>query len=243
MSVAQRPSAVPPSSASLPRLGFVDRARAADRFLAVDMSYERAHAFRSALEALSTGELGEVYAAELVFHNAYAPDKGWSLDPDLAGGGCVMDLAPHLVGLALAAMPGAEIGSVESRLFAQGEPVSTPGRTLEDHTEALLTTTDGRAVRIACSWRHNAGKDADIRATFHTPRAAVSVRNTRGAFFDFRCAVLRGSTREVIASPHDDWGGRAAAAWAHRLATDNSFDPRAERAVEIAHVIDRIYER
>jgi predicted dehydrogenase len=42
-----------------------------------------------------------VFAVDLVFHNAYGPDKPWFYDPELSGGGCVMDLGVHLVDLAL----------------------------------------------------------------------------------------------------------------------------------------------
>jgi predicted dehydrogenase len=50
---------------------------------------------------MRSGELGRVFAVDLVFHNAYGPDKPWFYDPELAGGGCVMDLGVHLVDLAL----------------------------------------------------------------------------------------------------------------------------------------------
>ena len=37
--------------------------------------------------------------------------------------------------------------------------------------------------------------------------------------------------------------GRAAADWAQRLAAGERFDPAAERLVDVAHVLDRIYGR
>jgi predicted dehydrogenase len=39
---------------------------------------------------------GRSTPAELVFHNAYGPDKPWFRDPALSGGGCVIDLGTHL---------------------------------------------------------------------------------------------------------------------------------------------------
>ena len=51
------------------------------------------------------------------------------------------------------------------------------------------------------------------------------------------------STRETLAIPPDDWGGRAAADWAERLAAGDRFDPEAERLVDVASVLDRIYQR
>ena len=79
----------------------VDAARAADRLLGVDLSYRFTAGMRRIREVVRSGALGRVYAADLVFHNAYGPDKPWFYDPALSGGGCVMDLGVHLVDLAL----------------------------------------------------------------------------------------------------------------------------------------------
>jgi hypothetical protein len=46
-----------------------------------------------------------------------------------------------------------------------------------------------------------------------------------------------------LATPPDAWGGRAAADWARRLAQGARFDPQAERLVDVARVLDRIYGR
>jgi hypothetical protein len=43
--------------------------------------------------------------------------------------------------------------------------------------------------------------------------------------------------------PPDEWGGRAAVAWAQQLATSPGFDPQAMQLVELAKVLDRIYAR
>jgi len=47
----------------------------------------------------------------------------------------------------------------------------------------------------------------------------------------------------VLAEPPDAWGGRAAVAWAQRLARDPGFDPAIADVVEVAAVLDRIYGR
>ncbi|HLL45827.1 MAG TPA: Gfo/Idh/MocA family oxidoreductase, partial [Longimicrobiaceae bacterium] len=81
--------------------GVVDAARAADRLLEVDLSYRFTEGMRRIRDAVRSGALGRVFAADLVFHNAYGPDKPWFYDRSLSGGGCVMDLGVHLVDLAL----------------------------------------------------------------------------------------------------------------------------------------------
>src|SRR3954471_10170544 len=79
----------------------LEAARAADRLLAVDLSYRHVEALRAAHEQVAGGAIGQLHTIDLVFHNAYGPDKPWFTDPELAGGGCLIDLGTHLIDLAL----------------------------------------------------------------------------------------------------------------------------------------------
>lgn len=220
----------------------VAAARAADVLLGVDLSYRHAAAFATAVDLVRSGTLGRVYAADLVFHNAYGPDKAWFTDAALSGGGCVIDLGTHLVDLAVEALQ-AKVDAVSAVLFAAGEPVVDPTRTVEDYAEARLVTADGAVVRIACSWFLPAGADAVIHARFHGTAGGVSVRNVDGSFYDFTCDRFDGRSAQRLADPPDDWGGRALIAWARALAADGSFDAAVESVVEVASVVDRIYGR
>jgi predicted dehydrogenase len=211
----------------------VEAARAADRLLGVDLSYRHVEAVRSAVDAVRSGRLGEVFAADLVFHNAYGPDKEWFYNPQLAGGGCVIDLGLHLVDLALWAL-GGEVESVSSHL--RGEPV-------EEFATAELELDSGAVVRLACSWNLHAGCDCVFEASFYGEDATVSARNVGGSFYDFRADLARGRTRETLAEPPDDWGGCALVEWARRLAAGARFDPGAQELVRVAEVVDRIYGR
>jgi predicted dehydrogenase len=221
----------------------VDAARTADRLLAADFSYRFTEAMRRIRDIIRSGELGPIYAADLVFHNAYGPDKAWFYDPALSGGGCVMDLGVHLVDLALWGLDFPEVSGVFSKLFAKGEPLQLRPQQVEDYAIATMELTTGAAVQIACSWRLQAGCDAIISATFYGPNGGVSLRNVNGSFYDFVAERYRGTSRETLATPPDDWGGLAAADWAARLAAGEDFDPEAERLVDVARIIDRIYER
>ena len=219
----------------------VDAARAADRLLAVDLSYRFTEGMRRIRELIQAGELGRVYAVDLVFHNAYGPDKGWFYDPALAGGGCVMDLGVHLADLALWALGFPGITDVSSQLLAGGEPLSPD--TVEDYAVANLSLEGGASVRLACSWRLPAGVDAIISAAFYGTGGGAALRNVGGSFYDFTAERYRGTASETLSSPPEEWGGRAAADWAERLARGARFDPEAERLVEVAAVLDRIYGR
>jgi predicted dehydrogenase len=198
---------------------------------------------RRVRELIASGALGRVYAADLVFHNAYGPDKPWFYDPALSGGGCVIDLGVHLVDLALWALDFPEVASVSGRLFAGGEPLGGRTDRVEDYADAVIELASGASVRLACSWRLPAGRDAVISAAFYGTEGGAGLRNLDGSFYDFTAERFRGAAREALSGPPDAWGGRAAADWAARLAAGERFDPAACRLVDVARVLDRIYGR
>jgi predicted dehydrogenase len=219
----------------------VDAARAADRLLAVDFSYRFTAGMQAIAPLVRDGALGRVHAVDLTFHNAYGPDKPWFSDPAQSGGGCVMDLGVHLVDLALWALGWPEVETVESRLLAGGAPLQ-PGR-CEDYAVATLVLAGGAVVRLACSWRLQAGREAVIAADFYGTQGGAALRNVDGSFYDFTAQRFIGTAAETMVAPPDAWGGRAAADWAQRLAAGEGHDPEAERLVDVARVLDRIYGR
>ncbi len=82
-----------------------------------------------------------------------------------------------------------------------------------------------------------------ISAEVHGETGGARVSNIGGSFYDFRAERLLGTQRQVLVEPPDPWGGRAGVDWARRLAAGERFDPEAERLVEVARVLDRIYGR
>jgi predicted dehydrogenase len=223
--------------------GVVEAARAADRLLAVDLSYRFTAGMQAIRALVAAGALGRVHAVDLVFHNAYGPDKPWFYDPALAGGGCVMDLGVHLVDLALWTLGFPSVEDVQARLFAAGEPLAARPDRVEDYAVATLTLEGGTVVRLACSWRLHAGRDAVIEAAFYGTEGGAALKNVGGSFYDFTAERYRGTASETLAGPPDAWGGRAAADWALRLAAGERFDPAVERLVAVAEALDRIYGR
>jgi predicted dehydrogenase len=221
----------------------VEAARAANRLLGVDLSYRFTSGMQRIRELVQRGELGTVYAADLVFHNAYGPDKPWFYDPRLAGGGCLIDLGIHLVDLALWTLDFPRVEGATGRLFARGAPLCAPAEMVEDYAEARLDLATGSTVRLACSWNLPAGRDAVIEATFYGTRGGAALRNVNGSFFDFTAERFRGTARETLSTPPDDWGGRAAVEWVRRLAAGGEYDPAVERIVDVATTLDAIYGR
>jgi predicted dehydrogenase len=221
----------------------VEAARRADRLLAVDLSYRFTRGMRAIRDLVAEGALGRIFAADLVFHNAYGPDKAWFYDPALSGGGCVMDLGVHLVDLALWTLGFPKVTAVTAALSKAGAPLQRPPHEAEDHAFATLELDTGAIVRLACSWRLHAGRDAEISAAFYGSEGGAALRNIDGSFYDFAAERFQGTSRAPLAAPPDDWGGRAAEDWARQLAAGQGFDADCERLVEVAQVLDRIYGR
>jgi predicted dehydrogenase len=221
----------------------VDAARHADRLLGVDLSYRHLEAVDAMRKVIDAGEIGTVYAVDLVFHNAYGPDKPWFTDRTLAGGGCLIDLGIHLVDLGLWLLDWPEVAGATTRMFARGEPVSADADVVEDHVMARVDLADGRTMNVACSWFLHAGRDAVIEATFHGTDGSVALQNVDGSFYDFRAVRHHRTTSEVLALPPDDWSGRAAVAWAQRLASGIGFDQACEEHVRVAAALDEVYGR
>ncbi|WP_174278725.1 Gfo/Idh/MocA family protein, partial [Sphingomonas bacterium] len=197
----------------------VDAARQADRLLGVDFSYRHTAGMRAIAPLLRAGALGDLFAIDLTFHNAWGPDKPWFYDRALAGGGCVMDLGVHLVDLALwsQGFP-ALAGPVAAELRAGGQPLSPGSGEVEDYASAQFRLANGVVVRLTCSWRLHAGREAVIEAAFYGTGGGAMLRNVGGSFYDFEVLRFDGTRAETLTSGPDEWGGRAAADWARRLA-------------------------
>jgi len=217
----------------------VAAAERADRLLGVDFSYRHTAAMAAIAPLIRDGALGPVHAVDLTFHNAYGPDKPWFYDKALSGGGCVMDLGVHLVDLALWVFGFPEVVQVDAHLMSGGRALAAGE--VEDYAVATIRLANGPLVRLACSWRLQAGREAVIEAAFYGAAGGAALRNVNGSFFDFTAERFHGTRAEPLAGPPDAWGGRAAADWAERLAAGERFDPAAKQLVAVADALDRIY--
>ena len=222
----------------------VKASKKADKLLAVDLSYRYTKAFKAIYDLIQSGEIGDVYAVDLVFHNAYGPDKKWFYDIKKSGGGCVMDLGIHLVDLALWSLDFPKITEVKSQLFHKGQKLTSFEEKVEDFASVAMTTEKDQAINLECSWHVSAGKDAVIEAKFYGTQGGAAFKNINGSFYDFSAERYHGTSTEVLVSPPDDWSGRAGVVWVENLLTKNQFDQKtAEEFIKTAEVIDRIYGR
>jgi len=219
----------------------VDVARDTDHLLGLDLSYRHLAGAADVRHLVQSGALGNVFACDVTFHNAYGPDKAWARNRALAGGGCLIDLGVHLVDLALWMLDFPEVTHVTSRLFAGGRPFRPVSGGVEDYVSARLDLDTGTTVSLSCSWNLAAGQEAVIRVAFYGTRGGAAIENVNGSFYDFRTERYRGTSRDILTSPPDPWGGRAIVEWASRLGVNPGFDPAAHEFVTVADVLDRVY--
>ncbi|MGH7871409.1 MAG: Gfo/Idh/MocA family protein [Candidatus Binatia bacterium] len=220
----------------------IHAAHRANRLLGVDMSYRFVRGVKKIKQLTSAGAIGEIYAFDLLFHNAHGPDKTWYYDSQLSGGGCVIDLGIHLVDLALWILDFAPVRQVSSRLFVQGKPWRKNDRPLEDYAVARLDFYGGATANLACSWNLPAGKEAVIGMSLFGTKGGLAIHNIGGSYFDFRTERYHGTASEILDEAPDAWGGGAALAWLEQLAISSAHNAKIEQAQKVAEVIDAIYE-
>jgi predicted dehydrogenase len=223
----------------------IEAANTADKLLAVDLSYRHVDGAPAIKELISSGDLGEIFAVDLVFHNAYGPDKPWFFDPKMSGGGCLIDLGIHLIDFSMWMLDFPSVSKVESQLYAGGHKLSDRQLEVEDYAAAQVEFESGTTAQIACSWNLNAGQPAAIRLAFYGTRGGACIRNIEGSFFDFTAELYRGTKITTISEPSAkgewSWGGKAAIAWATQISRSPEFDTGAYSLIDVAEVIDSIY--
>lgn len=221
----------------------INAARSADKLLGVDLSYRFTDGMKKIYNS-ARHEIGEIFAVDLVFNNAYGPDKPWFYNRRLSGGGCLIDLGVHLIDLALWVLDFPEITNVSSTLFSKGKKISDfDDEVVEDYVSAQIETSAGTSIRLVCSWNLPAGQDAEISASFYGDEASALFYNINGSFYDFEAALCHGTRKEIISHPPDEWGGRALIDWAVKLQESNTFRKSAMHYYDTARIIDRIYRR
>lgn len=220
----------------------IDSARRENRLLDVDYSYRYLDGVERINELLDRNVLGDIFSINLVFHNAYGPDKAWFYDTALSGGGCLIDLGIHLVDLVLWMFDFPQVTNITSKVFSKGKMLHNRQRCVEDYAVAHFELYNSIAVSLACSWKLSAGRDAIIEASFYGTHGGASLSNVNGSFYDFTAVHYNGTKQSVLSSPPDDWGGRALSQWIGKIAQGAiNFDPSAYTQVTVSRIIDTMY--
>jgi len=215
-------------------------ARSANLLLGVNLPYRFLHGLRQVRQICRDGELGEIYSADVMFHQPARPAQ--PLSGETFSPGCVRDPGFHMIDLALWHLGFPRIRDVASRLFAQGKLLRGQSHCAEDFAVARFDLENGATIKLACSCSLPAGCGPIIAGSFHGTNGGASFHNTEGSYSDFVARRFRGSqitTFEFV--PHARTGG-AVAHWAERLANGAKFDAEAETLATVAAGLDRIYE-
>jgi predicted dehydrogenase len=223
-------------------LEVISAARSNNCLLMTDFSYRNTHSLQKIKTLIDANELGDVYAINLTFHTAHLPDKPWYYKPELSGGGCLMDFGVHLIDILFWIFPSIEINDIASTLFSQGKPVNN-AKQVEDYAVCHLAANTGLVAQLSCSWNTHIGKDAIIEFNFYGTKGGATFRNVNGSYFDFKSEFYKGTRRQVLSLPPDEWGGKAAVQWAALLANKNEYREEAETYLKTAKVLDRLYAR
>jgi predicted dehydrogenase len=219
--------------------GVIAAARKADRLLGVDLSYRRTRAMEAIHRLVRTGGLGRITAVEAVFHNAYGPDKPWFYSRKEAGGGCLLDLGIHMVDLALWCLGDPAV--LRTSGWSHESTRGVAGDRVEDHATGSICLEGGTHLQLACSWGSHAGCDAEIRLQLFGTKGGACFRNINGSFHDFVAERFHPDrSRELLAGPPDDWGGRVITDWARRLAESSAYNPEIESLGNVAAVLDSL---
>ncbi|MDX1951928.1 MAG: Gfo/Idh/MocA family oxidoreductase [Verrucomicrobiota bacterium] len=221
----------------------VEAAQQNNQLLGVDLSYRHLSGVRQIKQLIEGEEIGKIFAADLVFHNAYGPDKSWFYDRKLAGGGCVLDLGVHLVDLAFWMLGNAGVRSVRSQLFSKGRFLVDSSNEVEDFATAMMELDNGLVLNLNCSWKLHAGCDAVISATFYGTKGGLRVSNVNGSFYDFQAERFNGTSRALLSTPGEEWGGKRIIDWAQKLSLNSAFDHEITSIIQVSEVLDQIYRQ
>lgn len=208
-----------------------------------DHAFRHTHSLRKIKTLIDSGELGEIYAANFTFHNATGPEKTWYYDPALSGGGCMMDLGVNLIDSLYWLFPDVKIEHLNSNLYVRGQKLCDSKSQVEDFAAASITFNNGSTMQITCSWNLSIGKDAIIELNFYGTKGGATFRNVNGSMYDFKAEHYKGTRRQVLSLPPDDWGGKDAAQWASQLANKNEYLHETDNYIKTAQMLDLIYGR
>ncbi|MEX2494452.1 MAG: Gfo/Idh/MocA family oxidoreductase [Woeseia sp.] len=211
--------------------------------LGVDWSYRYLAGVPELKRRIEQGEIGEVTAAEMSFHNAYGPDAAWYYQLSSAGGGCLLDLGCHLLDLCHWLLGARGPQNVRARCFSQGKLLPPPVSEAEDFVMADIDYASGQHLHLSCSWRASAGCGAVIGCRIFGTGGGAEIRNVGGSFYDFEVALHHGADSLVLAAPPDPWSGRALLDWTRRLGSGAGCDEDVEHLATTATLIDSIYGR
>lgn len=143
----------PPARSTAELRPVIAAAQARDRVLMYGFNHRHHGSVRWLLTAAAAGELGALRA----LRGAYVKrgNAGWRLDPEVAGGGILLDQGIHMLDLFLALAPG--LRPVFARV--RGEPVEDEVHAVLEDERGVVATLHSSARAPRCGFRLEAEFD------------------------------------------------------------------------------------
>jgi predicted dehydrogenase len=156
----------------------IETAAATGRLLFVDYSYRLLET--AAVARATLAQIGGVRAVSAAFHNVGGPRAGrdWFFDPQLSGGGAIMDLGVHMIDFILALLQPREATLERAALEHR------PGFRVE-HQASLQLEMDGVPVDLGVSWGAPLPQ-TEISVSVDGERGRLRWHNVDGSFAHFQ---------------------------------------------------------
>lgn len=220
----------------------IEAAKRNNCLLMTDLSYRHTKSLQKIKTLIDANELGQLYAVQLNCHIEYGHEKSELINLGSAGGGCLLDIGVNLVDILYWFFPFIELSNINSSLFVHGAPLTSPLTEKEDYAMSQLTFTNGLVSQLCSSWNSHTGKEAIIEFNFFGTKGGATFRNVNGSLIDFKGEYYKGTKRQVLSLPPDEWYGKSAVQWASLLANKNEYRHDIENYIKTATTIDGIYE-
>lgn len=126
-------------------------ARTADGFCMVGFTMRFASQTERVVELRESGRLGSISHVDgsyLRRDSAPAGGRGWFTDPEMAGGGALVDLGVHVIDLALYMLDYPDVVEVSGVVRSEFGDYE-----VDDSATALLRCADGQTIGVEASWR------------------------------------------------------------------------------------------
>jgi predicted dehydrogenase len=183
---------------------------------------------------IESGVLGEI--SELNYHDSIIPaphfNRTWRNDPQLAGGGVLLDLGYHTVGCVQWLL-----GLKSGDLVVTGARLTTSGLQVEDAAEVLCQVGDTKI-------------SLDIRLVRLAPREVIVIKGSRGELRMYRERRTRSAVADISFAVNGESPSHLAVPLEQRIDSKSLLDflrggtgaDRLDRHIVVLELIEQAYE-
>lgn len=212
----------------------LDRAEEAGRHLMVAMNHRFQLDVRNVRQFVASGELGESFfvRSSLLHQRERRPRQGWRRDPDLSGGGVLMDLGVQAVDLALWILGYPAVERIATRVHRRTD--------VEESAVLLMAVEGGASVSVEVSWELMEESDRHslyvlgTSGSAHTPPLRV-LKEMETGLSDVTPPLDVSQGNLYTASYRQEW-----AEFLRRVRGEVEAEPQEEQ-VELMRVIEACY--